>query len=96
MSAEELAVRLEAAHEHCRWNRAALGASDLCGCFSCLETYPPSLIDEWCDEDERGVEQTAICPGCSVDAVLASASGVPLTPEFLAAMHAYWFRVRDD
>jgi hypothetical protein len=67
-------------------HRAELEASQLCGCFYCLSTFRPEEITEWVDED-----QTAICPICPVDAVIGSASGLPLTQEFLNQMHDRWF-----
>jgi hypothetical protein len=34
----------------------------------------------------------AICPHCSIDAVIGSKSGLPINdPEFLKAMNEYWF-----
>jgi len=74
------------AHGHCRNNREELAQSQLCGCFYCLATYPPSEIVAWVDED-----QTAICPKCPVDSVIGSASGYPITAEFLQRMHDHWF-----
>ncbi len=76
----------EAAHIHSSLHRNEIEASDLCGCFSCLETFAPSEIVEWTDE-----RATALCPRCGIDAVLGSASGFPITADFLKGMHSYWF-----
>jgi hypothetical protein len=87
--------QLHAAHSKSSDHRADLEASLICGCFYCRSTFEPSEIAEWVDasqdaaDDPRG--QTALCPHCGVDAVLGSHSGFPITPEFLAAMHRYWF-----
>ncbi len=87
--------QLHAAHSKSSDHRADLEASLICGCFYCRSTFEPSEIAEWVDGsrdaagDARG--QTALCPHCGVDAVLGSHSGFPITPEFLAAMHRYWF-----
>jgi hypothetical protein len=35
--------------------------------------------------------QTALCPKCGIDAVIGSASGYPISREFLAEMHRHWF-----
>jgi len=78
--------RLEAAHRHCSFNRAELQSSSECGCFYCCAIFSPDDIVEWIDGG-----QTAICPKCPVDSVLGSASGFPITPEFLEEMHAKWF-----
>jgi len=34
---------------------------------------------------------TALCPYCCVDCLIPEKAGFPLTPEFLEAMHRYWF-----
>ena len=74
------------AHDHCSMHRAELGKSDLCGCFYCMATFSFSMIQEWIDQ-----EQTALCPECEIDSVIGSASGFPITKEFLERMHAHWF-----
>jgi hypothetical protein len=81
----------KAIHERSRFHKAALQASPICGCFSCLRTFPPREIKEWCRSDAKDTEKTcAVCPYCSIDAVLASIE-VELTPELLEAMQAHWF-----
>jgi hypothetical protein len=78
--------RLEAAHRHCIRNRQELETSSQCGCFYCLSIFAPADIVEWTDED-----QTSLCPKCPVDAVIGSASGLPITAEFLREMHDKYF-----
>ena len=80
----------EFAHKHSSNHRSELLASEKCGCFNCLETFPPASISEWCD-DENGVGQTAICPKCGIDAVIGNKSGYQIYESFLKAMNAYWF-----
>ena len=75
-----------AAHKHCSIHRAELENSPLCGCFYCMSIFPPSEITEWTDDG-----QTALCPMCPVDVVIGSASGYPITREFLQQMHDHWF-----
>jgi hypothetical protein len=65
--------------------------SELFGCFHCLETFPPLKIEEWVDEDENEIGQTALCPYCGIDSVIGSKSVVPLTEEFLGTMNQVWF-----
>lgn len=77
---------LEAAHKHSIFNRAELQSSTLCGCFYCSAIFAPAEISEWIDDD-----QTAVCPKCPVDSVIGSASGFPITPEFLHRMHDKYF-----
>jgi hypothetical protein len=74
------------AHKHCSLHRAEIESSEICGCFYCSETFPPSAISEWIDES-----RTALCPKCAIDAVIGSASGFPINVEFLTRMHDHWF-----
>lgn len=67
-------------------HRTQLEASDRCGCFYCLAVFSPSDIVTWIDGDD-----TALCPTCGIDSVIGSASGLPITPEFLSKMRAHWF-----
>jgi hypothetical protein len=77
---------LVAAHRCAIFHRAAIERSTLCACFFCGETFEPARIRSWTDG-----RQTAVCPFCSVDAVLGDASGFPLTPQFLGDMKRRWF-----
>jgi hypothetical protein len=78
---------LVAAHRHCIHHREELERSGICGCFHCCQTFAAATVEEWVDEDG-----TAICPHCSVDSVIGSASGYPSGDKnFLRAMHALWF-----
>jgi hypothetical protein len=79
---------LRRAHKHCMENRVEVEASILCGCFYCMSIYPPSEIVDWIDDQEA---LTADCPRCGLDAVIGSASGFPITSEFLNLMNEYWF-----
>ena len=65
-----------------------LESSSICGCFYCLAVFPPASIGSWLNEGCG----TALCPQCGIDSVLGSASGFPITPEFLQRMHHHWFR----
>lgn len=79
------------AHQYSSNHREQIEESELCGCFYCLETFKPSKIEEWVDEDENEFGQTALCPICGVDSVIGDKSGVPLTKEFLGGMNQVWF-----
>lgn len=46
-------------------NREKLEVLNRCGCYFCKKTFKYDEIKEWTDEDK-----TAICPFCSVDAVV--------------------------
>jgi hypothetical protein len=74
-------------HRHTRANRMELEASEVCGCIACERIYFPSEIVRWVDEE------TAMCPHCGVDAVVGSASGIPIMPGVLRRAHERWFLV---
>jgi len=86
-----------AAHTHCVRHRNEIRASDLCGCFYCVAIFPPSDIEDWLEEgpgnttDVTSTGETALCPKCGIDSVVGSASGFPITTEFLQRMKEYWF-----
>ena len=50
--------------------------------------FSPDQIVEWIDEDD-----TALCPICGIDSVIADGSNLPITKDFLEAMQAAWFDV---
>ena len=78
------------AHNHCMDNQAEVLTSELCGCFSCLRTFPPVEIKDWITgKNEESL--MAICPYCGIDSVIGSESGYPVTHEFLEKMQKYWF-----
>lgn len=80
------------AHTHSIRHREEILASEVCGCFYCLATFPPPEIEEWVDVNEASPEgDTALCPRCGIDSVIGSESGYPITPEFLSTMRQHWF-----
>ena len=74
------------AHDHSSRHRNEVLSSVTCGCFYCGKTFAPTEVTEWTDDN-----QTAFCPKCGIDSVIGSASGFPLTKEFLDEMNRYWF-----
>jgi hypothetical protein len=76
-----------AAHKHSSRHRREVESSDRCGCFYCLAVFAPAEIWWWLKEGDG----TAVCPRCNVDSVIGSASGYPITGEFLGQMYRYWF-----
>ena len=83
---------LKKAHKASGYNRYLVEISKECACYYCLRTFPPEKIDKWVDTREiDGKGQTAICPFCGIDSVLPDAACFSISPEFLAAMHEYWF-----
>jgi hypothetical protein len=80
------------AHRHCTLNAHEIASSTICGCFYCCQTYIPTEVTEWIDDTIHGQEgRTALCPKCSIDSVIGSAAGFPITVAFLAAMRERWF-----
>ena len=77
---------LRVAHEKSANHRADVERSRLCGCFYCKEMFRPDRIVEWIDEGD-----TALCPICGIDSVIADGSGLLITRDFLEAMQAAWF-----
>lgn len=78
------------AHKRSIFHRDEIEQSSDCGCFYCLEIFPPTEILDWVDQgDPRG--QTALCPKCGIDSVIGSASGFPIEKNFLREMHRHWF-----
>jgi hypothetical protein len=78
------------AHKQCIRHREEILRSEVCGCFYCLEIFKPQEIFEWIDE-QNPAGQTALCPRCGIDSVIGSASGYPITLDFLTAMNRHWF-----
>ncbi|QFT89779.1 hypothetical protein FIU87_14040 [Bacillus sp. THAF10] len=74
------------AHQYSSHHRKTMEFSNLCGCFFCTEIYHPSAIEEWIDNG-----QTALCPKCGIDAVIAESVEFPISEEFLIKMKEYWF-----
>ena len=92
-------VNLLAAHRHTSNNRAEIEASRTCGCFSCMQTFPPAEIVAWTgldmsnfDEPESLNDGTALCPRCGSESVIGDKSGYSIDPEFLGLMHEAWFQ----
>ena len=74
---------LKKAHKACFQNRTILTQSKKCACFFCNNIFPFAEIENWCDDNT-----TALCPCCGVDSVIGDAAGYP---DFILAMHRYWF-----
>ena len=65
-----------------RGHRRLVRRSTACGCFHCLSRFSPSEIRHWIDG------HTALCPVCSIDAVLPDrVRGFPLAEALLREMN---------
>lgn len=82
---------LHAAHVLSSHHAKEIRQSAKCGCFYCETAFPPALISEWTDEAD-----TALCPFCGIDAVIAEGSGLTVSAKFLSAMHKFWFADQVD
>ncbi len=67
-------------------NKSEISFSTKCGCYYCLAVFEKSEIKEWTDGGE-----TALCPRCSIDSVIADSTGFELTEENLRKANLYWF-----
>lgn len=79
------------AHRHSIFHKSEIMKSNICGCFYCLGTFAPTEITTWVDNSN--IEHTALCPICSIDSVIGSASGLPITNKFLSKMKKHWFGI---
>lgn len=69
-------------------HRASLLASEFAACIYCFSEFPPADIEEWIDGEPIG--QTALCPYCSVDAVVGFDGSVDRA--WIAEAHDRGFR----
>ena len=87
------------ATRHASQNQAEVEASRLCGCFCCVQIFPPTEIVAWSGLDVSDFDNpdamsagTALCPRCGSDSVIGDRSGYPIEPEFLHRMNEAWFQ----
>lgn len=62
---------LDEAHRKSIRHRTRVSEAERCGCFQCLAQFEPAAIQRWTDGGE-----TALCPRCGVDSVLALEAGM--------------------
>lgn len=82
--------RLYHAHMLSIYNEHSVKKSNMCGCFYCGKVYPASMVDETTIELGDNPD-TALCPYCLIDSVLADADWKDLSPEFLERMYRQFF-----
>jgi hypothetical protein len=90
---------LLAAYRYISNNWLQVQGSTLCGCCKCVQIFRADEIVGWTGldidnvEDPQAVErQTAMCPKCGSEAVLADKSGFPINLDFLGRMNEAWFQ----
>ena len=81
-------TELKSLHKLCFQNEHLIRDAKQAGCFCCLEVFPTSAIDEW---HQYQNSQTACCPHCSVDSVLADDENVKLSHDLLKQMQTRYF-----
>ena len=79
------------AHKHSIRHYNELKESEFCGCFYCLKIFSFDKIADWILDGENKEGKTALCPYCGIDSVIGSASGFPITKDFLKSMSKHWF-----
>ncbi|PWT76084.1 MAG: cytoplasmic protein [Bacteroidetes bacterium] len=80
---------LDYAHDSSFKNRITLASSNSCACFYCLQTFSPSVIEEWIEDKDA---DTAVCPFCGIDSVISEKSGLPISDSnFLKQMQERYF-----
>ncbi|MEK9156816.1 MAG: hypothetical protein AAB448_01615 [Patescibacteria group bacterium] len=80
--------KVEDAIKHATNNEDAIRRSKNVGCYYCLKVYPATEITP---DDFMPIERTAMCPHCSIDAVLPDVSGFELDKDTLQKIHDRWF-----
>ncbi len=81
-------------HNKSGWHESDILNSKICGCFHCLNIYPPQEITEWINENPecpRGSGRTAICPKCGIDSVLPDTINYEINKELLDEMRIKYF-----
>ena len=68
-------------------NKEAVMASQTCGCYGCLNIIQVKDIEFWTDDDE-----TALCPKCTLDTLLAESLNIPLDKDTLSKIRNQWFK----
>lgn len=68
--------------EHCKAIHNKNLLVDECSCFYCFRVFPVQSIELWVDREG----DTAICPFCSVDAVIPKSD-----PELVRQLHEKYF-----
>lgn len=67
-------------------NKKSIEESEFAGCCKCLNIFSTKDIINWTDNFE-----TALCPFCNEDCVIAQSHGILLDEKTLKEMQLYWF-----
>lgn len=66
-------------------NKKIVTASQVAGCFHCLEIFKPEEITEYTDQGE-----TVLCPKCRTDTVISDLMGFDITKDKLKKIKDFW------
>jgi len=78
---------LQDRHRESFANRARLSGAKDCGCFHCLSHFPEAELEYWDDAPD----QTAVCPRCGIDSVIAEHVEEAVSDDLLNAMKKHFF-----
>lgn len=67
-------------------NRDELLQSPICGCYQCINFFMVLKITKWVDDG-----QTALCPHCGIDSVVATCISGEVGEEMLKDIRKYAF-----
>jgi hypothetical protein len=71
-----------------------ISIAKICVCYACMRAFPTESIYDWVWKRRRGsfrIRQTALCPFCSVDSVIAIERVDLPTTRLVARLSSYWF-----
>jgi hypothetical protein len=68
-------------------NKKQLLECEKAGCYYCKQIFNTANITDYLKDGN-----TAVCPECGIDCVIAETSGFEITPEELDKLHKYWFK----
>ena len=77
---------LKDAHLHTASNATEFEEAKECGCICCRRIFSADEVEYFAEHGE-----TAICPYCGCDSVIADSSGIKLTKELLSALNKKYF-----
>jgi len=78
---------VEKAYSHCLNNKQEIVESSICGCFNCETIFKGGDVFRTPEGITVTEDDTVICPKCSVDSIIGSASGFDINPFLLSVLH---------
>ena len=77
---------LKDAHLHTASNATEFEGAKECGCICCRRIFSADEVEDFAEHGE-----TAICPYCGCDSLIADLSGIKLTKELLSNLNKKYF-----